>query len=75
MVSRWSFVFTTKSLPEDVAKTSYKRLNFGLKDVLDWSEMEVSTTIFLLVFETKIKTFLRRLCDVFVSAGKGLNIY
>ena len=63
MVSRWSFVFTRKSLgdvlrrlkealktsgklPEDVAKTSYKSLNFGLKDVLDWSEMEVSMTIF-----------------------------
>ena len=29
---------------KDVAKTSQKRLSFGLKDVLDWSEMEVATT-------------------------------
>ena len=31
---------------EDVVKTSSKRLNFGLKGVLDWSEMEVATTFF-----------------------------
>ena len=27
-------------------KDVVKRLNFGLKDVLDWSEMEVATTFF-----------------------------
>ena len=31
---------------EVVVKTSSKRLNFGLKNVLDWSEMEVATTFF-----------------------------
>ena len=28
---------------KDVAKTSVKRLIFGLKDVLDWSQMEVAS--------------------------------
>ena len=27
-------------------KTSQARLSFGLKDILDWSEMEVATTYF-----------------------------
>ena len=38
-----------KDLPsrhKDVANRSRKRLNFGLKDVLDWSEIEVATTFF-----------------------------
>ena len=30
----------------DVAKTSWGRLNFGFIDVLDWSEMVVATTFF-----------------------------
>ena len=38
---------------EDVAKTSQKRHNFGLKNVLDCSEIEVMATFF--------KTFSRRL--------------
>ena len=33
-----------------------KRLNFGLKDVLDWSEMEVATTF----FQDIVKTSSRR---------------
>ena len=43
---------------KDVAKTSQKRLNFGLKDVLDWSEMEVATTFSQDVFQ---ETSSRRL--------------
>ena len=31
---------------KDVAKTSQKRVIYGLKDVLDWSEMEVATAFF-----------------------------
>ena len=31
---------------KDVAKTSEKRIIFGLKDVLHWSPMEVATTFF-----------------------------
>ena len=41
---------------KDVAKTSQKRLNFGLQDVLDWSEMEVATTC----LEDVVKTSSRR---------------
>ena len=47
---------------KDVAKTSQKRLNFGLKDVLDWSEMEVATTFFKDVVKTSSR---RRPQDVF----------
>ena len=36
----------TPSRHKDVAKMSLKRLIFGLKDVLDWSEMDVATTFF-----------------------------
>ena len=32
------------SRPKDVFKTSIKRLFFGLRDALYWSEMEVATT-------------------------------
>ena len=35
---------TTQRLRKDVVKT----FNFGLKDVLDWPEMEVATTLFLI---------------------------
>ena len=47
---------------KDVVKTSYKRLNFGLKNILDWSEMEVAKTIFLtkknIIFSVKSKNQL-----------------
>ena len=47
---------------KDVAKTSQKSLNFGLKDVLDWSQMEVATTFFSDVVRTSSR---RRPKDVF----------
>ena len=40
-------ILTFHSQPTQIlAKTSQERLNFDLKDVLDWSEMEVATTFF-----------------------------
>ena len=42
----WIYVNDSSSRHKDVAKASWKPLIFGLKDVLDWSEMKVTTTFF-----------------------------
>ena len=53
--------------PEDVfLKTSRGRL---LKDFFKKGHRDFHFRPVYQVFETKIKTFLRRLCDTFVSAG------
>ena len=70
MVLRWSFAFTRKGL-EDVFKevlgtSSGRRLGDALKK----GRRDFHFRPIFDVFETKIKTFLRRLCDVIVSAGK-----
>ena len=61
-MSRRPFLKTSSGrLPGDVLKTSSRRLNFGLKDVLDWSEMEVAT-----FFKDVVRTSSRRRAqDVF----------
>ena len=46
-------------------KTSLKRFNFGLNDILDWSEMKATTTIFRMsprrLKGDVLKTYVRRL--------------
>ena len=53
-------------LLEDVLRTSLGR---RLEDVMKKGRRDFHFRPVEDVFETKIKTFLRRLCDVFVSAG------
>ena len=72
MVLRWSFALTRKGL-EDVFKevlgtSSGRRLGDALKK----GRRDFHFRPIYDVFETKIKTFLRRLCDVILSAGKVL---
>ena len=55
---------------KDVVKTSYKRLNFGLKDVLDWSEMKVATTFFQDVVKMSPR---RRFQDIMKTSSGGLE--
>ena len=52
-------LYIPHSRHKDVAKTSWKRLNFGLKDVLHWSEMEVTTSFFEEVFKTSLRDVLK----------------
>ena len=55
----WSSIYwLIPSRHKDVTKTSEKRLNFGLKDVLDLSEMEVATFF----FQDVAKTSSRKHC-------------
>ena len=61
---------------KNVTKTSWKRPNFGLKDVLDLSEMEVATTFLYDVVKTSpgdvLKTSWRRLKEVLKTfSGKS----
>ena len=84
MVLRWCFAFTRKGLEDvfkevlgtssgrrlgDVFKEVVRTSSGGrLDDVLKTGRRDFHFRPIYDVFETKIKTFLRRLCDVIVLA-------
>ena len=77
IVARWPFAFIRKSLEvvltrlKEVLRTSPER---RLDDVLKKGLYNFHYRPTQDAFETKIKAFLRRYCDVFVSAGSILWI-
>ena len=75
IVARWPFAFIRKSLEvvltrlKEVLRTSSGR---RLDDVLKKGLCNFHYRPIQDAFETKIKAFLRRYCDIFVSAGSIL---